>query len=146
MVRICLKEIDDFCDFGSSKEYIISPSFVQSPYSSSNPPEIETRSHLEKRNSFSSPRPKSIDYSFNSESSHPMLQRSLSEQCSSTLSHARRRQSSDYMEEDEHLIVNSPPPNLTEYQLQENSEEPVVEEPLKETNPKSNEKSISKFL
>ena len=75
-----------------------------------------------------------------------MLQRSLSEQCSSTLSRARRRQSSDYMEEEEQFIVNSPPPNLTEYQLQENSEEPVVEEPSKDSTIKSNGKSISKLM
>lgn len=117
-IRGCQSELDEICDFGNNKEYIISPSYVQSVYTKeeSKPKhEITSQSvyHLlpEHQNTLSQP---------------SLLQRSLSERIPSSTESSeglRRRLSSNTSEDESFLLTSSPPPNLVEYRIRGSSDD-----------------------
>lgn len=130
MNRGCQQKLGELCDFGDCKQFIISPSFVKSPFSPEPLPLLDLPN---------------VEHS----SSQPHLLRSQSERVSSSedrvLRYAsvdsglRRRKSSD-QEEDDFLICNSPPPNLTEYRRRVSEE--VIEKSDSIEEPKSFRRSM----
>lgn len=111
----CVDALGTYCDFGCHAPYIISPSYVQSPFDSTRP------------------RPNPSPSSQSPPPSQPVLHRALSDHDRPSLaqplplldpasSELRCRRGSDTSDGDDLSIGASPPPNLTEYRVRDFSD------------------------
>lgn len=111
----CVDALGTYCDFGCHAPYIISPSYVQSPFDSTRP------------------RPNPSPSSQTPPPSQPILHRALSDHDRPSLaqplplldpasSELRCRRGSDTSDGDDLSIGASPPPNLTEYRVRDFSD------------------------
>lgn len=111
----CVDALGTYCDFGCHAPYIISPSYVQSPFDSTRP------------------RPNPSPSSQTPPPSQPVLHRALSDHDRPSLaqplplldpasSELRCRRGSDTSDGDDLSIGASPPPNLTEYRVRDFSD------------------------
>lgn len=144
----CVDALGTYCDFGCHASYIISPSFVQSPFES-------THTRTNPPASSQNPPPPTLT------TSHPTLLHSLSDHGRTSFSppmpfidpdsnELRCRKGSDTSDGDDLSIGSSPPPNLTEYRVRDFSDRflslPVEKEltELKEHSEEHSEKELDK--
>ena len=119
----CVSELGKYCDFGRYEPFIISPSFVRSPYSKTTTPVVDEDSDEPPMSAPSSPITQS----------HPLVRCGSENILPSELldsdfdlsSELRRRQPSDSFDSDDTSVGSSPPPRLVEYKTFSRSEEDI---------------------
>lgn len=122
----CLQQLDEYCDFGKFKDYIISPSYVRSFYSKEpnvQPPPLETIPLVQTASTPVETEPHTLRRSMSDhvESSSPIadLFAPMDPLLDSNDDEIRYRKSRGSFDDDS--VGGSPPPNLTEYKPREDS-------------------------
>lgn len=128
----CVDALGTYCDFGCHAPYIISPSYVESafkvkrqskeksqPDTASSPAESKPVSSMSQTTSKSTLLRASSDHRESSLSSFVPLMPLIDPDSTSEL---RCRKGSEGSDGDDLSIGSSPPPNLTEYRIRENSD------------------------
>lgn len=122
----CLQQLDEYCDFGKFKDYIISPSYVRSFYAKEpnvQPPPLEAIPFVRTASTPVETEPHTLRRSMSDhvESSSPIadLFAPMDPLLDSNDDEIRYRKSRGSFDDDS--VGGSPPPNLTEYKPREDS-------------------------
>lgn len=117
----CVSELGKYCDFGRYEHYIISPSFVHSPYSKATTPIVEEDSDEALFSAPSSPlcKPQPLVRC----GSEKILPSEILDSDFELSSELRRRQPSDSFDSDDTSVGSSPPPRLVEYKMSSGSDD-----------------------
>ena len=116
----CVSELGKYCDFGRYEPFIISPSFVRSPYTKTTTPEVDEDSD-DPMSAPSSSVPRPLVRC----GSEHILSSDLLDTDFDLSSELRRRQPSDSFDSDDTSVGSSPPPRLVEYKTFSRSDDGV---------------------
>ena len=127
----CLQQLDEYCDFGKFKDYIISPSYVRSFYSKEanvQPPPLETIPLVRTASTPVDTEPHTLRRSMSDhvESTPVDLFAPMDPLLDSSSDEIRYRKSRGSFDDDS--VGGSPPPNLTEYKPRGDSTQLDLEE------------------